>query len=176
MLDGQFGFETETAYGTITTPTRFLEFIEAKWAVDVAMLVGQGIGRGDVDRSDRVRTYTKGATADITFDAPDQGLLQAATRQWLGNLALSWPGGTLAAGHPDAHDQPGQCRHHHDWREGLHVQARSCTSTDGFVLIGATTADTIVNTGGGDQPGRRRRRAVWRAHHAQRRCDGGGVH
>ncbi len=143
MLDGQFGFETESSYGTIITPTRFLEFLEAKWAVDVAMIVGQGIGRGDVDRSDRTRTYTKSASADISFDVQTKGFSKLL-HQWLGNLALTWPGGTLATGTLTLTTNPANA-------DTATINAKVytfktvLTTTDGDVLIGATTADTAVN-------------------------------
>lgn len=142
-IDMQFGFEDEAVYGTIITPTRFLEFLDAKLAVDAPKIVGKGIGRGAIDRHDRTRTYVKGATLDVSFDVQTKGFAKLF-RQLLGGYALTWPGGVLATG---VLTFTGNAANNETVTIGAKVYTfkTTLTSADGSVLVGATAADSIAN-------------------------------
>jgi hypothetical protein len=73
-LAGQFGMVAETTYNTLVTVSRFLEINEESLDIDIGKIYSTGIRAGNrVTRSDRVKTYTKGAAGTLSFDLMNKG-------------------------------------------------------------------------------------------------------
>lgn len=72
-LAGQFGMAAETTYGTMVTPTRFLEFNSESLKADFTQLESKGIGSGRFLRPGRHKTYIKGASGSVEFDLMTKG-------------------------------------------------------------------------------------------------------
>lgn len=72
-IGAQVGLGEESAYGTLVTPTRFLEFNSESIEVDVGKLESRGIGSGRFLRADRVKTYVKSAKGSLELDVMTKG-------------------------------------------------------------------------------------------------------
>lgn len=73
-IGGQIGFgPDEAAYGTFTTPTRFLEFDRESIRRDQNVIRSNGIGTGRFHRSDRFKQYTRGANGSLEFTVLNKG-------------------------------------------------------------------------------------------------------
>lgn len=67
-LSGQFGMVAESTYGTLVTPTRFLEFNTESLKADLGHLESKGIGSGRYLKTLRHKDYVRGASGSIEFD------------------------------------------------------------------------------------------------------------
>lgn len=100
-IDAQLGFAEESTYGTFVAPTRFFEFLSAAIKADVGKIYGQGLGRGRVERSDRMATYVKGAAGSIELEVQTKGF-GFFFKHMLGAVATAQPD---AAGNPTVYKQ-----------------------------------------------------------------------
>lgn len=72
-IAGQLGIKAESIYGTPVTVDRFYEFNSEGIAVDVADVFSRGIGTGRFQRSDRFKSYIRGARGPINMDVLTKG-------------------------------------------------------------------------------------------------------
>lgn len=74
-LDGQFGFVAESTYGTLVTPTRFLEFDTEDFGTAPTWLEGEAIRAGRKFKRDaRVGQVRKDVNGKVDLKAPTKGL------------------------------------------------------------------------------------------------------
>jgi hypothetical protein len=73
-MNNQLGIAEETTYGTVVTPTRFLEYNSCGIKLQRGMTESKGLRSGTrVQRSDRFMPYTIGAAGAIELDVPTKG-------------------------------------------------------------------------------------------------------
>lgn len=73
-LDSQLGFAKESAYGTETTPNRFVEYTKEGIAAEVQRVSGKGLRAGRlVDRADRFVPAVTGYAGSIEFPVLSTG-------------------------------------------------------------------------------------------------------
>lgn len=100
----QFGMATETDYGTVVTPSRFLEINTESLAAEKGLLSSIGSGRGRYARTDRRKHYIKGAAGPTEFDVMNKGF-GLLFKHILGSAAVAQVGSTAEYTHtftPDA--------------------------------------------------------------------------
>ncbi len=73
-VDAQFGFKTESVWGTPVTVDRFLEFESESVKANVANVDSKGLGQGRYLRTNRTKRYTKDAGGSITFPVMNKGM------------------------------------------------------------------------------------------------------
>lgn len=72
-IGAQLGIGEEGSYGTYQAPTRFLPFERESISLDIGKLRSAGIGLGRFHRTNKVRTYVKGAKGSIEFIVENKG-------------------------------------------------------------------------------------------------------
>lgn len=72
-IGAQLGFVAESSYGTYVAPTRFLPFERESISLDLGKIRTNGIGLGRFDRTNKVRTYVKGARGRVDFVVENKG-------------------------------------------------------------------------------------------------------
>lgn len=72
-LAGQFGMVAESVYGTLVTPTRFLEFNSESLKADLGHLESKGIGTGRYLKTLRHKDYIRGASGSVEMDVMTLG-------------------------------------------------------------------------------------------------------
>lgn len=74
-LAAQVGIGDETTYGTVATPTRFIEFESESMKLNVDYAEAPGLrATNRMQRTDRVRTNKQGATGDLSFVVQSKGM------------------------------------------------------------------------------------------------------
>lgn len=72
-LGAQLGIGEQSDYDTFATPTRFLPFEKEGIALDVGKIRTAGLGLGRFHRTNKVRSYVKGAAGPIDFVLENKG-------------------------------------------------------------------------------------------------------
>lgn len=72
-IGAQLGFGEEGTYGTYAAPTRFLPFEKESLATDVGKVRSAGLGLGRFHRTNKVRSYIRGAAGSIDFVVENKG-------------------------------------------------------------------------------------------------------
>lgn len=104
-IDAQIGIKAETVYGTPLTVDRFYEFESEGIEVDVGKVDAPLIGAGRFLRTDRVKTYIKGARGPIAWGAVRNKSFGLIFQHMLGQNTVAQVGGTAEYTHtciPDA--------------------------------------------------------------------------
>jgi hypothetical protein len=93
-LDAQLGIAEETAFGTATTPNRFLEFTSEGITATYGRSESNGLRPGRLYRSEsRFTTYPEGAEGDVELEVASKGF-GLLMKHMLGQIATSGAAGT----------------------------------------------------------------------------------
>ena len=101
-LAAQIGFGDETTYGTYATPTRFLEFESESLALQQEYAESPGLrATNRVQRTDRVRVNTLGASGNVLFPAVQSKGFGLVLKHMVGKAGVitTTSGGTNAKDH-----------------------------------------------------------------------------
>lgn len=90
-IAAQFGVAEETAWGTYTVPTRFLEFPSESMALTIERIESQALRAGSRSmRSDRWAAGAKSAGGTVQFELADRGF-GLILKHLLGSVAITTP-------------------------------------------------------------------------------------
>jgi hypothetical protein len=97
-IDAQLGLAAETTWGTLATPSRFLEFVTESLKLDKARIESQGLRKGKrVQRSDQWAAGRVSVGGDIEFEVGNKGF-GLIFKHLLGSVTTTTPG-TLTKKH-----------------------------------------------------------------------------